>query len=119
MRIRMARWASEREWANLRGATRENVHVGHGDVGEAVAPAEFHGHVWANKVEARVEGGREAGLVLNRHEEADKVLGHVDITRFGGRVDGVLVHSILLGELHALGPALVALVEVGSDAAEL
>eukprot|EP00128_Syssomonas_multiformis_P010915 Colp12_sorted_trinity150504_noHs@234 len=93
--------------------------VGHGEVSVAVAPGELDGGVGPDEVVASVERGGEAGSVLHRHEEAQQLLGQLRVAGLAGGVDGVLVHAVLLGELHALRPALVALVDVGGDAAEL
>mmetsp|Transcript_18986 Transcript_18986/g.56254 ORF Transcript_18986/g.56254 Transcript_18986/m.56254 type:complete len:260 (+) Transcript_18986:138-917(+) len=94
-------------------------HEGHRKVVQVVAPGELHHDVGPQLRVARVERRGKARVELLLHEEVDELLGDGRVARLGRRLDGLVPHLVLLGQLHRLGPLLRALVEHGADAAEL
>jgi hypothetical protein len=106
---------------NLDGDLAESVdEERHGQVGDAVAPSRLKRDIRLDRVVAGVQGGREAVVEAVVNEVVEQSLGLLLVARLGCVVNGVLVHTILLAKLDdGLLTAVVALVEVGSNAAEI
>lgn len=55
-----------------------------------------------------VEAGGEALVVLALQEPVEQLLGDLGLPRLGGVLHGVGVQGVLLAQLHALLPSVVA-----------
>ena len=83
-----------------------------------MAPSQLQDDVWVKQIIALVEASRETVKVALLEEPGQKLLGNLSVLRFRRIFHGVLEEAILFAQLDRLLPAVVALVEVGGDAAE-
>eukprot|EP00906_Rhabdomonas_costata_P003375 RCo005161 len=91
----------------------------HHEVKDLVPPRQLQRHIRPHQVVARVQAGRVAFMVPVVNKEPQQLLGQVLVLAFRDGLHRVLVHLVLLRQLHGLLPLLVTLVDVGRDSAEL
>ena len=94
-------------------------HERHGKIHDIVPPGELQNHIAAQQIVALEQTGTEALEELLVEEPGDQVLGQLDLFALARVRHSVLVESVGLAQLDRLLPPVVALVQVGRDAAEL
>eukprot|EP00050_Salpingoeca_kvevrii_P006202 m.287993 g.287993 ORF g.287993 m.287993 type:complete len:381 (+) comp11879_c0_seq1:284-1426(+) len=94
-------------------------HVRHGKVHDVVAPGKLKHLVGLDQVVACVQAGSKALFVANLQEVLEEALSDLGVRRLGSVFHSILEQLVLLAQLDRVRPAVVALVQVGSNAPEL